>query len=167
MEASNDAELIAMLKPAVQQALMIVGEDYMKPTMEAHVTLVTGRGDYYDYSGGAGSLAQAWTTNPIGDGVDFMYDSSLLSYDDIIGRHTTPIGAGQHYEMSGNSERVEDMASLIDLGLGGNLFGRGNPTQSATHFWDAFLDDWESNKRNWVIAGLEAVGLPVVYKGFA
>lgn len=166
MQACNDAEVIAMLTPAVQEALMIMAESEMKPMMEAHVCLVTGRGEWYD-AGGAGSLSQAWTVDNFGNGIMFGYDSSLLTYDDIMGRHTTPIGAGQYYEMSGSSERVEDMASLIDLGLGGRLFGNGNPTQTPTHFWDAFLDDWVSNRRSWIISGLEAVGLPVVYKGFA
>lgn len=165
MIAENDAQLKAMLMPAIHQALVNMGEDEMIPMMEAHICLVTGRGNWYD-AGGAGSLSQAWSVENYGDGILFTYDSDKLAYDDIMGRHTTPIGAGQNYDMSGNSERVEDMASLIDLGLGGMLFGNGNPTQKPTHFWDAFMDDWESNKRSWVIAGLESVGLPVVYKGF-
>ena len=165
MQASNYSELCAMLLPAVKTALTNMAESEMLSQMEAEVCMVTGRGDWYD-AGGAGSLSQAWSVENFGDGVMFTYDSSRLVHDDIMGRHTTPIGAGQYYDMSGKSESIDDMATLIDLGLGGMLFGKGNPTQKPTHFWDAFMDSWDANKRKWIIAGLEGVGLPVVYKGF-
>lgn len=168
MRASNKAELVAMLMPAVKQALTIVGEDYMKPVMETDVNLATGRGDYYVWGSGAGSLSQAWEVFPSATGIEFRYDSSKLVYDARVGKHITP--AGQYDEETGrvafHAEKVSDMASLIDLGLGGRIFGNGNPTQTPTHFWDTFIDDWRGNRRNWIITGLEAVGLPVRYKGF-
>lgn len=174
MQASNYSELCAMLLPPVKKALRMVGEDYMMPVIETDINLVTGRGDFYQWGSGAGSLSQAWSVSDAGDGIEFHYDSGKLIYVSAMGKHMTPdvqnsqnaeneFVSARHFV---NQEKVEDMASLIDLGLGGRLFGNGNPTQTPTHFWDMFIDDWNGNKRSWVVTGLEAVGLPVVYKGF-
>lgn len=157
-----------MLSVPLREAMQMLGDEFMAPAMEQEVMSVVGRGDYYHWAGGAGSLSQAWTTHCGRWDMEFGYDSSKLVHDARIGKHITP--AGQYDENTGlkawHAEKVDDMASLIDLGLGGMFFGNGNPTQTPTHFWDSFLDTWDSKKRTWVIECLDAVGLPVVYRGF-
>lgn len=164
-----------MIEAAAMKALENVGKFYMETTIAEEIEQATHRGEMYVWGGGDGSLSQAWSTVPYGNTITFMYDSSKLDYISAMGKHMTPdtqnsINAEKSYvsSKSYNQEKVTDMATLIDLGKGGNLFGKGkaNPTHEATHFWDAFIDDWDLNKRRWIIDELEAVGLPVVYKGF-
>ena len=50
------------------------------------------------------------------------------------------------------------MASLIDKGLGGMLFGPDNPTMQPTGFWDfGVIPQFLSNQRQWITAGFKKI----------
>ena len=128
----------------------------------------TGRGSFYT-SGQGGSLSRAWTTKvAVGGGfnlgsMETDYDSAKLTYDSGRGPHITPDSAWMdRTSLPNDPEAISDMASLIDKGLGGMLFGPDNPTREATNFWDMVLTDFRSNERQWITAGLLAAGLPVM-----
>lgn len=170
--ASNDAELAAMLAGPVMQGMQIVGEMFIEPEIGIVVGIKTGRGSgKYQGGGGFGSLSQSWTTKTsVGAGfnlgvMETYYDSSKLSHIPSMGIHTTPDlddrenGNFRHVYNGGD---INDMASLIDLGLGGMLFGPVNPTREATHFWDLALAKYRASERRWVTAGLRSAGLPVM-----
>ena len=166
--ACNDAELAAMLAPPVMEGLKIVGEQYLEPKIEQIIDIHTHRGSVYS-AGQGGSLSRAWTTKvAVGGGfnlgsMETYYDSGKLSYNSGIGQHITPDSAWMdRTSLSNNPEAISDMASLIDKGLGGMLFGPDNPTREATNFWDMVLTDFHSNERQWITAGLLAAGLPVM-----
>lgn len=161
--ASNDAELAAILAPAVMQGLQIMGEGDLENSISNIINALTHRGSYY-FAGGGGGLADAWSTKSAVMGgatlgeMETYYDSGELTYNSSIGRHATP----EDFARNGKIEYVEDMASLIDKGLGGMLLGPDNPTREATNFWDAVLSNFKSNADGWIRASLIAAGLPLV-----
>lgn len=164
--ASNDAELAAILAGPVMQGMQIVGEMFIEPEIGIVVGMKTGRGSgQYQGGGGFGSLSQSWTTKTsVGGGFDLgtmetYYDSSKLSHIPSMGIHETPDYLDRPIYSSG---AIDDMASLIDLGLGGMLFGPDNPTREATHFWDLVLNKYRISERRWITAGLRSAGLPVM-----
>lgn len=166
--ACNDAELAAMLAPPVMEGLKIVGEQFLEPKIEQDINMRTGRGSFYA-SGQGGSLSRAWTTKvAVGGGfnlgsMETYYDSAKLTYNSGRGQHITPDSAWMdRTSLPNDPEAISDMASLIDKGLGGMLFGPDNPTREATNFWDMVLTDFRSNERQWITAGLLAAGLPVM-----
>lgn len=167
--ASNDAELAAMLAPPVMEGLKIVGEQYLEPRIEQIINVHTNRGSMYN-AGQGGSLSRAWTTKvSIGAGfnlgsMETYYDSSKLSYNSGVGQHITPDSAWMdRTSLPDNPEAISDMASLIDKGLGGMLFGPDNPTRYPTGFWDyGVIPQFKANERAWITAGLIAAGLPVM-----
>jgi hypothetical protein len=165
--ASNDAELAAILAPAVVQGLQIMGEGDLEPLIQDIISSATHRGSFYQ-AGGGGSLERAWTTKSnVGGGMELgemetHYDSAKLSYDSGRGQHITPDSV--FFERSGfdDPEAIEDMASLIDQGLGGMLFGPDNPTRHPTMFWDAVLSQFKAEGYEMIKKGLIAAGLPVM-----
>ena len=142
--ASNDAELEAILAPAVMEGLQIAGEFDLEPLIQNIISSATHRGSFYS-AGGGGSLQDAWTTVCYGGAglgeMETYYDSSKLLYD---------------------GGDVEDMASLIDQGLGGMLFGPDNPTRHPTMFWDAVISQFQAEGYEMIKKGLIAAGLPVM-----
>lgn len=165
--ASNDAELEAILAPAVMEGLQIMGQFDLEPLIQNIISSVTHRGSMYS-AGGGGSLQDAWTTVSYGGGVglgemETYYDSAKLSYDSGRGQHITPDNAWMDRStLPDDPEAIEDMASLIDLGLGGMLFGPDNPTRHPTMFWDAVLAQFKSEGYEMIRKGLIAAGLPVI-----
>jgi hypothetical protein len=164
--ASNDAELEAILEPAVIAGLQMMGEWDLEPLIQNIISSATHRGSFYS-AGGGGSLQDAWTTVSYGGGeglgeMETYYDSSKLTYDSGRGQHITPDSA--FFERSGfdDPEAIEDMASLIDQGLGGMLFGPDNPTRHPTMFWDAVLSQFKAEGYEMIKKGLIAAGLPVM-----
>lgn len=181
MQARNNRELAHMLAPAVMNGLKIMAEEYLEPDIRSNIHNRVDRGVKGGYRANAdGSLSQAWNTDvevsisPYVLGVlTTYYDSDKLIYDDeyqyymceseygyhiagVYGKHTSP------YNYS-RGEDIEDMASLIDLGLGGPLYGRHNPTRRATHFWDSgVIPSFESHNRSWIKSGLRQAGLKVI-----
>lgn len=164
--ASNDAELAAILAPDVTKGLVIAGETYVRPMIKTEIAGRVGRGSYP--ANGAGSLSEAWTVLGNGEGelggVEIYYDSGKLIYNSGIGKHITPDNAWMaRSTLPDDPEAIEDMASLIDLGLGGMLFGPDNPTRQATHFWDGgVIPEFKSNAESWIRNGLISAGLPVI-----
>ena len=167
--ACNDAELAAMLAPPVMEGLKIMGEQFLEPRIEQIIDTHTHRGSVYS-AGQGGSLSRAWTTKvAVGGGFDLgtmetYYDSSKLSYNSGIGQHITPDSAWMdRSSLPNDPEAISDMASLIDKGLGGMLFGPENPTRIPTGFWDfGVIPQFVANQRQWITAGLLAAGLPVM-----
>ena len=165
--ASNDAELAAILAPAVMEGLQIMGEGDLEPLIKDIISSATHRGSFYS-AGGGGSLEQAWTTeSSVGGGMELgemetHYDSGKLGYDSGRGQHITPDDA--FFDRSGfdDPEAISDMASLIDQGLGGMLFGPDNPTRHPTMFWDAVIAQFQSEADGMIRKGLIAAGLPVM-----
>lgn len=163
--ASNDAELEAILAPAVMEGLQIAGEFDLEPLIQNIISSATHRGSFYS-AGGGGSLQDAWMTVCYGGAglgeMETYYDSSKLTYDSGRGQHITPDSA--FFERSGfdDPEAIEDMASLIDQGLGGMLFGPDNPTRHPTMFWDAVLSQFKAEGYEMIKKGLIAAGLPVM-----
>ena len=170
--ASNDAELAAMLAPPVMQGLQIVGETNLEPDAYNVINSKVGRGSWYVPNIG-GSLSRAWTTQTsVGAGfnlgvMEFYFDNSKVSHvvSDLQGQHVTPRwisdGRGGVYE-NYDFETADNIAEIIDLGLGGMKLGPKNPTRTATNFWDVMLTNFRSNQRKWITAGLRAAGLPVM-----
>ena len=160
--ASNDAELAAILAPAVMQGLQNMGEFDLEPAIENIINALTHRGSHY-FSSGGGTLAEAWSTKSyVGGGINLgemetYYDSGELRYNSSIGMHATPADYAR-----GKIEYVSDMATLIDKGLGGMLFGPDNPTREATGFWDVVLSHFQSHGDAWIRKQLIAAGLPLV-----
>ena len=166
--ACNDAELAAMLAGPVMEGLKIVGEEFIQPKIEQVIDMKTNRGNIYA-AGQGGSLSRAWTTKTsVGAGfnlgtMETYYDSGKLSYDSVRGQHMTPeLNEDGNFRHIYSVGVITDMASLIDLGQGGMLFGPDNPTREATHFWDMVLGVYRSSERMWITAGLRAAGLPVM-----
>ena len=164
--ASNDAELEAILAPAVMEGLQIMGEWDLEPLIQNIISSATHRGSFYS-AGGGGSLQDAWTTVCYGGGtglgeMETYYDSAKLGYDSGRGQHITPDSV--FFERSGfdDPEAISDMASLIDQGLGGMLFGPDNPTRHPTMFWDAVLSQFKAEGYEMIKKGLIAAGLPVM-----
>ena len=165
--ASNDVELEAILAPAVMEGLQIMGESDLEELIKDIISSATHRGSFYQ-AGHGGSLEQAWTTTShvdMGAGMGEMetyYDSRKLTYNSSTGQHITPDDA--FFERSGfdDPEAIEDMASLIDKGLGGMLFGPDNPTRHPTMFWDAVISQFQSEGYDMIKKGLIAAGLPVM-----
>ena len=165
--ASNDAELAAILAPAVIEGLQIMGQWDLEPLIQNIISSATHRGTFYQ-AGGSGSLQDAWTTVSYVDGgmemgeMETYYDSAKLGHNSSTGQHITPDDA--FFERSGfdDPEAIEDMASLIDKGLGGMLFGPDNPTRHPTMFWDAVLAQFKSEGYDMIKRGLTAAGLPVM-----
>lgn len=170
--ASNDTELAAMLSEPVMRGLKIMGEQFLEPRIEQIINTHTNRGVIYA-AGQGGSLSRAWTTKTSvgagGSGLGIMetyYDSSKLTYNASVGQHETPsldndeLGNYRHIY---SVDRITDMASLIDKGLGGMLFGPDNPTRVPTGFWDfGVIPQFKANQRPWIVAGLTAAGLTVM-----
>ena len=169
--ACNDAELAAILAPPVMQGLKIVGEQFMEPEMSIIVNMKTGRGNQYS-AGGAGSLSQAWTTQTsIGAGMalgtmEFYFDKAKApAIIDPQGQHITPrwINNGDGSVRENKVFiKANNIAAIIDEGLGGMKLGPDNPTRQATHFWDLMLNKYRSSERRWITAGLRSAGLPVM-----
>ena len=165
--ASNDAELEAILAPAVIEGLMIMGESDLEPLIQDLIGDTTHRGSFYQ-AGGGGSLEQAWTTeSSIGGGMELgemetHYDSGKLSYDSGRGQHITPDDVFFERSNFDDPEAIEDMATLIDKGLGGMLFGYDNPTRHPAGFWDAIIARFQSEGDSMIRKGLIAAGLPVM-----
>lgn len=164
--ASNDAELEAILAPAVMEGLQIMGEWDLEPLIQNIISSATHRGSFYQ-AGGGGSLQDAWTTVCYGGGtgmgeMETYYDSAKLGYDSGRGQHITPDDV--FFERSGfdDPEAIEDMATLIDKGLGGMLFGYDNPTRHPTQFWDAVIAQFQSEGNSMIRKGLIAAGLPIM-----
>lgn len=161
MYAMNDAQLAKELAPHVMRGLKIMSEESLEPEIEKIIESNTHRSNaeepWYD-AGGAGSLSQAWSNKVStmgsisGMGVlRTYYDSDKLIYDDF-GKHQSPWAGG---------EKITDMATLIDLGKGGLLWGDDNPTRTPTHFWDKVIATFESNQYRWIKDGLKRAGLNV------
>ena len=173
--ACNDAELAAMLAPPVMEGLKIMGEQYLEPKIEQVIDMHTHRGSMY-VAGQGGSLSRAWSTKTsVGGGfnlgsMETYYDSGKLGHVSVRGQHMTPLEIvrfsdveGETYQAIGYQESVEDMATLIDKGLGGMLLGPDNPTRIPTGFWDyGVIPQFKSNQRAWITAGLTAAGLTVM-----
>lgn len=164
--ASNDAELQALLAPAVIEGLMIMGEGDLQDLIRDVISGATHRGSFY-HGGGGGSLEQAWSTQAGagGEGMGEMetyYDSGKLGYNSGTGQHITPDSV--YLERSGfdSPEAISDMATLIDKGLGGMLFGADNPTRQATNFWSEVISDFQGRADGMIRKGLLAAGLPLV-----
>lgn len=174
-EACNDAELAIMLAEPVMKGLQIMGEQYLEPKIEQVIDIHTHRGSIY-VAGQGGSLSRAWSTKTsVGGGfnlgsMETYYDSGKLGHDSVRGQHITPLEIvrfsdveGEIYQAIGYQESVEDMATLIDKGLGGMLLGPDNPTRIPTGFWDyGVIPQFKSNQRAWITAGLTAAGLTVM-----
>lgn len=164
--ASNDAELAAILAPAVTAGLIIAGEMYVRPMIRTEIAGRVRRGSYP--ANGGGSLSEAWTVEGSEEGelggMEIYYDSGKLIYDSGIGKHITPDNAWMDRStLPDDPEAIEDMASLIDLGLGGMLFGPENPTRQATHFWESgVIPEFKGNAEGWIRNGLISAGLPVI-----
>ena len=170
--ACNDAELAAMLAPPVMEGLKIVGETNLEPDAYNVISSRVGRGSWYVPNIG-GSLSRAWTTKTfVGAGfnlgtMEFYFDNDKVSHvvSDYQGQHVTPRwisdGHGGIYE-NHDFEMANNIAEIIDLGLGGMKLGPENPTRSATNFWDIMLMNFRSNQRQWITAGLRAAGLTVM-----
>ena len=170
--ACNDAELAAMLAPPVMEGLKIVGEINLEPDAYNVISSRVGRGSWYIPNTG-GSLSRAWTTQiTVGAGfnlgtMEFYFDKSKAPsvLSEYQGQHITPKwindGHGGLYE-NNNFVKANNIAEIIDLGLGGMKLGPENPTRTATHFWDVILTNFRSNQREWITAGLTAAGLDVM-----
>ena len=142
--------------------------DDFQPLIQNIISSATHRGSFYS-AGGGGSLQDAWTTVSTVSGgmimgeMETYYDSSKLTYDSGRGQHITPDSAWMdRTSLPNDPEAISDMASLIDKGLGGMLFGPVSPTREATHFWDLALAKYRASERRWVTAGLRSAGLPVM-----
>ena len=164
--ASNDAELEAILAPAVMEGLQIMGEWDLEPLIQNIISSATHRGSFYQ-AGGGGSLQDAWTTVCYGGGtgmgeMETYYDSAKLGYDSGRGQHITPDDAFFERSNFDDPEAIEDMATLIDKGLGGMLFGYDNPTRHPARFWDAIIAQFQSEGDSMIRKGLIAAGLPVM-----
>ena len=94
--------------------------------------------------------------------METYYDSSKLTYDSGRGQHITPDSAFLNRSGFDDPEAITDMASLIDKGLGGMLFGYDNPTRQPTMFWDAVISQFQSEGDGMIRKGLIAAGLPVI-----
>lgn len=154
MAASNDAELAAMLKPTIMQALQITGDELLKPQIEIVLSNEFGGGSMYQ-ANGAGSVSQAWKTETNGSGElgesSTQFDNSMLSFGD--GRH----------EGAYSGEKINNMMALLDEGPVGMLFGFDNPARWHEGIWnDLVLEMWEESGYDWVRQGLESVGLEVL-----
>lgn len=165
--ASNDTELAAILAPTVMAGLQITGEGDLATLIKDVISGVTHRGSFYS-AGAGGSLEQAWSTkSSIGGGMELgemetYYDSGKLSYDSGRGQHITPDSAFMERSGLDNPEAIEDMATLIDRGLGGMLFGADNPTRHPTMFWNTIISRFQSEADGMIRKGLIAAGLPVI-----
>lgn len=166
--ASNDAELAAILAPAVTEGLVIAGEMYVRPMIRTEIAGRVGRGTWGYPANGGGSLSEAWTVMGSAEGelggMEIYYDSGKLTYDSGIGKHITPDKIWlERNTVPDDPEAIEDMASLIDLGLGGMLLGPDNPTRQATHFWESgVIPEFKGNAEGWIRNGLISAGLPVI-----
>lgn len=161
--ACNDAELAAILAPAVTAGLIIAGEVNVRPMIRAEIAGRVGRGSYP--ANGSGSLSEAWTVEGSEEGelggMTVYYDPGKLAYDTSIGKHVTPVSA--YVERDMELEAITDMATLIDQGLGGMLFGPDNPTRQATNFWEGgVIPQFKSGAYEWIKSGLISAGLPVI-----
>lgn len=165
--ACNDAELAAILAPAVTAGLVITGEVDVKPMIRRVIAGRVGRGSEYAPNG-SGSLSEAWTVEGTEEGelggMSVYYDSGLLAYDSGKGRHITPDSAWMgRSSLSNSPEAISDMATLIDEGLGGMLFGPDNSTRQPLNFWEgAVIPEFKANAYEWIKSGLIAAGLPVI-----
>ena len=166
--ACNDAELAAILAPPVMEGLQIMGQWDLEPLIQNIISSATHRGSFYS-AGGGGSLQDAWTTvSYVGGGMvlgemETYYDSAKLTYDSGRGQHITPDSAWMdRTSLPSDPEAISDMASLIDQGLGGMLFGPDNPTRHPTLFWDAVISQFKSEGYTMIKNGLLAAGLPVM-----
>lgn len=164
--ACNDAELAAILAPAVTAGLIIAGETNIRPMIRAEIAGKVKRGSYP--ANGGGSLSEAWTVEGSEEGelggMTVYYDPGKLAYDSGIGKHITPDNAWmERSSLPDDPEAITDMATLIDQGLGGMLFGPGNPTRKATNFWiGGVIPQFKSGAYEWIKSGLISAGLPVV-----
>lgn len=166
--ASNDAELEAILAPAVIEGLLIMAEGDLEPLIENVINGATHRGNFYS-AGGAGSLSQAWTSEGyVGAGagmgqIETHYDPRKITHDSGRGQHITPDNAWMDRQSLPNDpEAIYDMATLIDKGLGGMLFGPDNPTRQPTMFWSEVISQFQSRADGMIRKGLIAAGLPLV-----
>ena len=165
--ASNDAELANILAGPVMEGLQIMGQWDLEPLIQNIISSDTHRGSFYS-AGGGGSLQDAWTTVSTVSGgmimgeMETYYDSSKLTYDSGRGQHITPDSAFLNRSGFDDPEAITDMASLIDKGLGGMLFGYTNPTRQPTMFWDAVISQFKSEADGMIRKGLIAAGLPVI-----
>ena len=168
--ASNDAELAAILAPPVMDGLKIAGEVNVQTMIEAVINSVTGRGSMYS-AGGGGSLSQAWDTKTevfggmtLGE-METYYDQGKETVDSERGQHITPRwindGHGGQFENT-NFEATNNLAEIIDKGLGGYKLGPQNPTRQATNFWEKALAEFQAGADGWIRSGLLAAGLPLV-----
>ena len=168
--ASNDAELAAILAPAVTEAMQYLGEAKIEPMIEVEINASTGRGSMYS-AGQGGSLSRAWNTKSMSLGgqtlceMETYYDPGEETVSEERGQHTTPRwirdGNGNFYENK-KFEPTSNLAEIIDKGLGGFKLGPDNPTRHATYFWDGILAHFKSNADGWIRASLIAAGLPLV-----
>lgn len=154
MAASNDAQLLAMLAKPTLVALDNVGKD-LEDDIKNQVQGVLAGSDWYD-GGGAGSLQEAWKTEPAslkGNSVEveMKYDNSLLSFNPESWQHSSLYG--------GN---VSNMADLIIEGGGGPIFGEGNPTRTPRDFWTPFENTLSATMDGKIKSALASAGLPVI-----
>lgn len=164
--AKNDDELIRMLAKPVVNGLKFMGKTHLEKEIENVVNQNTHRGSYYADSK-SGSLAMAWTTesevgfSAVLGSMETYYDASKLEYASW-GRHQTPEEDMWYDRTFDNIERISDMATLIDQGLGGSLFGENNPTRVPTNFWQQVIDSFDANQRKWITHGFRMSGLKVL-----
>lgn len=169
--ARNDAELAKLLAPRVMKGLQIMGEEHLEPDIRDQIQGRLSK-DYTWYrNGGPGSLSESWSTQSETYGGILMgsmktyYDSSKLAHDPW-GRHMTPsvwVDSEYHVHYPSRIEEIEDMATLIDKGRGGPLFGPDNPTMDETNFWaGGVIPSFDSNRRAWIKSGLTKAGLKVL-----
>lgn len=162
--ARNDKEVAKMLSQPVMEGLQVMAEKYLKPEISEQVSQRSPRGNFS--TGMGGGLSDSWSWDSLASLMGFQlgefrfyYDPSKLSYDPR-GRHQTPEDIAQERGIA--VERVTDIASIVDLGLGGSLFGEFNPTRTPTYFWgEGVIPSFESHMREWIKDGLTSVGLSV------
>lgn len=168
--ASNDAELAAILAPAVRDAMEYLGEAKIEPMIEIEINASTGRGAMY-HAGEDGSLSRAWNTRSLIAGgmtlceMETYYDPGEETVNSERGQHVTPRwindGKGGQFE-SNQFEPTSNLAEIIDKGLGGFRLGPVNPTRSATHFWDGIIMHFQADADAWIRESLAAAGLQVM-----
>lgn len=168
--ASNDAELAAILAPAVTDAMQYLGEAKIEPMIEVEINASTGRGSMYS-AGQDGSLSRAWNTRSAAllgmtlCEMETYYDPGEETVNSERGQHVTPRwindGYGGQFE-SNQFEPTSNLAEIIDKGLGGFRLGPDNPTRSGTYFWDGILMHFKSDADSWIRESLLSAGLPLI-----